>query len=259
MGVASASESRCIKLYEVTTLCVRGEVFCNAIFIKYRRPRWQENGNRGDLGRSGVVESWYNIHEEKSRTVTCRDSMPEVSRVHSTPPVGGGRSKPSILNPHYVAGFVDGEGCFCVSVSKHKTLRRRLEVRPEFAIEVRADDRAILERIQATLECGTIYDLSYDRYGWRPHAKYKVSNVKDLITLIIPFFDQHQLQAKKAESFRIFKIVVEMVARKEHLTYVGFQRILKLKTRMNAFSKKGLGTARVRENRSPGGVRQKKP
>ena len=186
-----------------------------------------------------------------------------VSRVHSTQPkalasrdaMRRGRNEPSILNPQYVVGFVDGEGCFCVSVSKHKTLKRRLEVRPEFAIEVRADDRAILERIQATFSCGTIYDLSYDRYGWRPHAKYKVSNVKDLTSLIIPFFEQHQLQAKKAESFRIFKTVVEMVARKEHLTYIGFQKILKLKTRMNAFSKKGLGTARVRENRSPGGVR----
>src|SRR3989338_869873 len=163
-----------------------------------------------------------------------------VSRVHSTQPkalasrdaMRRGRSKPSILNPHYVAGFVDGEGCFCVSVSKHKTLKRRLEVRPEFEIEVGADDRPILERIQATLGCGTIYDLNLDRYGWAPHAKYKVSNVKDLRDRIVPFFQEHQLQAKKAAVFRIFCTVVGMVACKEHLSYNGFQKILKLKKQM---------------------------
>ena len=180
-----------------------------------------------------------------------------VSRAHSSPSVTlGRRSEPKPLDPHYVVGFVDGEGCFCVSVSKHKTLKRRLEVRPEFEIEVRADDRPILERIQATLGCGTIYDLNLDRYGWAPHAKYKVSNVKDLRDRIVPFFQEHQLQAKKAAVFRIFCTVVGMVACKEHLSYNGFQKILKLKKQMRDMSKKGFGTARVRENRSPGGVRQ---
>lgn len=40
----------------------------------------------------------------------------------------------------YVAGFIDGEGSFSVSIGKHKTLARGLEVRPEFEIEVRDDD-----------------------------------------------------------------------------------------------------------------------
>lgn len=48
------------------------------------------------------------------------------------------------LDPYYVAGFIDGEGCFSVSVGNHKTLKRRKEIRPEFEIELRADDRDIL-------------------------------------------------------------------------------------------------------------------
>ena len=38
------------------------------------------------------------------------------------------------LNPHYVAGFIDGEGCFSISIGKHKTLKRKFEIRPEFDI-----------------------------------------------------------------------------------------------------------------------------
>jgi len=181
----------------------------------------------------------------------------EVSSARSTQPFqekSWGRGKPNPLDPHYITGFVDGEGCFCVSMSKHKTLKRRLEVRPEFEIEVRWDDRPILERIQATLGCGTIYDLQYQRYEWQPHAKYKVTRIKDLLEKVVPFFERYPLQAKKAKSFEVFKTVVAMVARKEHLSYGGFQKILKLRDQMRQTGKKGLGTARVRENRSPGGV-----
>jgi hypothetical protein len=150
---------------------------------------------------------------------------------------GQRRDKPKPLNPHYIVGFVDGEGCFCVSVSKHKTLKRRIEVRPEFEIEVRADDREIIERIQETLQCGSIYQLDYERYGWKPHVKLKVSNIKDLQQQIIPFFLEHPLQAKKARSFQIFRRIVEMIARKEHLQYNGFQKILKLRKQMQVNGK----------------------
>jgi len=127
---------------------------------------------------------------------------------------------------------------FCVSVSKHKTLKRRIEVRPEFEIEVRADDREILERIQSTLRCGSLYHLGYERYGWKPHVKFKVSNISDLQQKIIPYFTRHPLQAKKAKSFDIFRRIVEMVARKEHLQYAGFQKILKLREQMRSNGKK---------------------
>jgi hypothetical protein len=43
-----------------------------------------------------------------------------------------------------VVGFIDGEGSFSVSINKHKTLKRGIEVRSEFEIELRADDREIL-------------------------------------------------------------------------------------------------------------------
>lgn len=163
-------------------------------------------------------------------------AMPEVSSAHSIR-LGRRRGKPTPLDPQYVAGFIDGEGCFCISVSKHKTLKRRVEVRPEFEIELRADDRPILERIQATLGCGAIYDLNYDRYGWRPHVKYKVSNIRDLTQKVVPFFERHHLQAKKAGSFRVFRTVVAMVAAKQHLSYGGFQRILKLREQMRRVGK----------------------
>src|SRR3990167_10980339 len=104
------------------------------------------------------------------------------------PPVEQRRDKTK-LHPQYVTGFVDGEGCFAISISRHATLKRRREVRASFQIELRADDHAILERIREILDCGQLYHLRYDRYGWYPHNKFKVSRIEDLVTKIIPFFD----------------------------------------------------------------------
>jgi len=121
----------------------------------------------------------------------------------------------SMLNPHYVTGFVDGEGCFSVSISRKRF--RVPEVRLIFEIELREDDRSILEEIQKILGCGSIYHLKYERYQkWRPHVKLKVSSFKDIKERIIPFFRKYPLQAKKRKQFEFFSTVAQMLEHNEH-------------------------------------------
>lgn len=194
--------------------------------------------------------------------------MQEVSRVHSSdrrtrrrnPRLRAPLTKEQIqakpLHPQYVAGFIDGEGSFVVSFGRHKTLKRGIEIRVEFTIELRADDREILLRILKTIGCGKIYDASYARYGWYPHVKYKITSTKEIAEYLIPFLDQTPLQAKKKKVYRIFREIVLMFRRKEHLTHKGFKKIMKLRNGYRKYGKKRLKTARVRENRSPGGARQ---
>lgn len=164
----------------------------------------------------------------------------EVSCVHSNFVVYTHRDMPrnegtnSTLHPQYIVGFVDGEGCFCVVISKHRTLKTRREVRCIFEIEVREDDRPILLAIQKALGCGTIYHLQYARYTkWRPHVKLKVSTLRDISTKVIPFFEKYPLKAKKRKSFDIFKRIVNMVERKFHLTAEGIEVIDRLRIKMN--------------------------
>src|SRR3989344_1754440 len=109
------------------------------------------------------------------------------------------------LNPNYVAGFDDGE---------------------------------VLERILVTIGCGKIYDCSYERYGWQPHVKYKVGSSKELEQFVIPFFDKYPLQAKKAQSFNIFKEIIKMMRRKEHLTDNGFVKIVAMRDQLRKIGRK---------------------
>ena len=196
--------------------------------------------------------------------------MQEVSRVRSTKrkpfernlrlksPFGKERIYCEKLNPHYVGGFIDGEGSFSVSIGKHKTLKRGLEVRCEFEIELRADDREILERICVTLGCGKIYDCSYERYGWYPHVKYKITSTKNMEKYLFPFLDRYPLQAKKAKAYLLFKEIVLLVRTKQHLQDSGFKKILELRDGLRSLGKKHrVETARVRESRLPSGVRHK--
>lgn len=194
--------------------------------------------------------------------------LQEVSRARSTnrrpfqrnerlkAPIGKEQIRRNKLNPHYVAGFIDGEGSFSVSIGKNLEYKRGVQVRVEFEIELRADDRKILERVLITIGCGKIYDCSYDRYGWYPHVKYKITGAEDMINYLFPFLDKHQLQAKKCEVYKLFKKIVLMYRRKEHLTDNGYAKIVRLRDKIRTLGKKhnSMETARIRENRSSGGV-----
>jgi hypothetical protein len=142
------------------------------------------------------------------------------------------------LNPYYVCGFVDGEGSFNINIGKHNTTKCRYEVRMAFEIELRADNREILERIRTTLECGGLYFLDYKRYGWNPHYKYRVQKQSDIDRKIIPFFKKYPLQGCKAKSFEIFAEAFNVIKRKEHLTLVGVDKLKEYQHQMRLIGKK---------------------
>ncbi|HAU66013.1 TPA: hypothetical protein DCW61_01575 [Candidatus Uhrbacteria bacterium] len=187
--------------------------------------------------------------------------MQEVSRVRSTKrlpfernpllsgPIGKEQIHREKLNPHYVVGFIDGEGSFSISIGKHKTTKNGFDVRPEFEIELRKDDQEILERILVTIGCGKIFDCSYERYGWFPHAKYKITSNKDLRDYLFPFLDKYPPQAKKGAMYNRFKTIVTIVLNKQHLKPGGLEKITEIRSEMRALGKK----ARIYGNREGAG------
>lgn len=142
------------------------------------------------------------------------------------------------LNPHYVVGFIDGEGSFNVSVNRKRRSHKGLEIGAAFEIELRGDDIEILERIKETLGCGGIYWYNYPKYKWGPHCKYKIANRKQIIKHLIPFLEKYPLQAKKRKVYELFKQIVFMLDRHEHLTEKGARNILFLREKMRKIGKK---------------------
>jgi hypothetical protein len=138
-----------------------------------------------------------------------------------------------IINPWYIVGFTEGEGCFAITISKHRTKKIGKEANLCFEIELRGDDRPILEKIQERFGCGRIVNLNYQRYGWKPHVKFVVKRQKDIFFKVIPFFKKFPLQGKKAKDFELFCQAARIFKTKSHLTEKGINELLKIREFMN--------------------------
>lgn len=150
------------------------------------------------------------------------------------------------MPPESISGYVTGEGCFYVESGYDKKYRLRHRIRPAFCIEVRESDREILEAIKETLDCGNLYKLDFGRYkgyedkNWKPHAKLRVSNFKDISQKVVPFFEKHQLFGSKQKAFEVFREVVRRMGREEHLKKDTLEEVKSLVKKLNSLNKKGL-------------------
>lgn len=150
-----------------------------------------------------------------------------------------------VITPENISGFVVGEGCFYVEFGKDTKYLLGVRVRPSFTVELAEDDRDILHAMQKTIGCGSVYHLDYGRYQkyhqkkWKKHVKYKVSNIADIATKLIPFFQKNPLFGKKAKAFHFFELIVRKVLAKEHLHKEGLQEIAQLIHKLHEVNKRG--------------------
>ncbi len=138
-----------------------------------------------------------------------------------------------LLSPWYIVGFTDGEGCFAILITKHKSKKIGRDANLCFEIELRADDKPVLELIQKRLDCGRIVELNYERYGWKQHVKFVVRKQSDIFYKVIPFFKKFPLIGKKGKDFGLFCQAAEIFKRKDHLTDEGINQLLKIREFMN--------------------------
>ncbi len=135
------------------------------------------------------------------------------------------------LTPEYICGFVDGEGCFSVSIHPHPTVRYGTQwlIAPVFQIYQHRDNLELLEKLRDYFGCGHITSKG-------PHSSvmtYAVSGRRGLESVIIPFFERYPLNSKKHEDFVKFREVVLAMQHKEHRTDAGFRRIVERAFSMN--------------------------
>jgi len=131
---------------------------------------------------------------------------------------------------YYIAGFVDGEGCFSVSIHRRESARFGWIVDPMFQVYQHKDNRQTLELIKNTFQCGYITEKS----GSSNVSTYIVDNRRDLIGKIDPFFRKHQLISNKYSSFLLFSEIVARMAKRDHWEKDGLKEIIVLAFRMNS-------------------------
>ena len=129
----------------------------------------------------------------------------------------------------WIVGFVDGEGCFSVSIFKNRTSKSGFQVMPEFVVTQGAKSLSALEGIKEFFECGSIFvNRRHDNHRENLY-RFCVRSLKDLNEKIIPFFKDNQLKTYKTHDFELFCKVVEMMINRHHLTAEGLEAIRQLK------------------------------
>jgi hypothetical protein len=133
----------------------------------------------------------------------------------------------------YVSGFVDGEGCFCVSFQPSARHSLGWEARPSFSVSQNADRAQLLYVLQARWGCGSIRPDRSDHT-----LKFEVRNLKELVGAVIPHFERYPLQSAKQADFDLFSEICQRMNRGEHRTKDGLQAIVEAAMRMNSSGKR---------------------
>jgi hypothetical protein len=131
------------------------------------------------------------------------------------------------IAPFWLAGFVDGEGCFGIDINKAST-SIGYAVNLRFTVAQHARDAKLISSIISYLGCGTFWSGSP-----KEGAVLSVRRFSDISNIIIPFFNKYPLKGAKKSEFEDFCIVADIMHKKEHLTLEGLSRIREIKAGMN--------------------------
>ncbi|MFH0955451.1 MAG: LAGLIDADG family homing endonuclease [Candidatus Micrarchaeota archaeon] len=158
-----------------------------------------------------------------------------------------------MISDDWIAGFVDGEGCFAIGLqlytdskprktatkSKLKKHSLGFQVVPSFRINVRHDDQAVLEQIQQRLGVGKIYSQSRPSYArGEQTANFYVVGLENL-DVVRQFFTNTPLNSKKRHDFELWCQCLDKILQKRHLTKEGLLEICQIRDAMNRRESKG--------------------
>ena len=171
----------------------------------------------------------------RASRATHRDVRPDV---YDSDNVSGADNQQERLDS-YIAGYVDGEGSFSVSVQRNSTCRVGFQLVPEFHVSQNGDRAQVLELIRSRLECGYIRPNSR-----RDRAlvlvvlvlvvrKREVRKREHLLDRVIPFFEHNPILSAKHADFEKFAAIVRELALGNHRTEAGFHRLLRAALSMN--------------------------
>ena len=127
------------------------------------------------------------------------------------------------LDPLWVTGLVDGEGCFQVYITENKELNLGWRVQARFQISLHNKDRSVLEGIKnffvrpSILRGPSLFGGGeICRHG--PNTlQLRITNQKDLATVYY-HFKKFQLITHKKADCELWCEVMDRIERCEHLT-----------------------------------------
>jgi len=125
------------------------------------------------------------------------------------------------LTSQWIAGFVDGEGCFHIGYYKTG------QIQPEFVVVQHTRSVKVLYGLKSFFGCGSVRRQKPNLWA------YRVRNRAHILDKIIPFFEKNHLKTIKKVDFMRFRWITIQLSRGKHLTDEGLKWILRVRNLMN--------------------------
>lgn len=114
------------------------------------------------------------------------------------------------LDPYWISGFLQAEGCFHISFTKTSS-KLRVNVQPSFSVTQPKKSSEILEHLKDFFKCGSIRNSQKDNC-----RRYEVRSIADLVNKILPHFQKHKLLFRKEKDFKLFKEICLLIHKNHH-------------------------------------------
>lgn len=136
---------------------------------------------------------------------------------------------PDNLNPNWVAGFMEAEGCFWVKSFINS--KNKLQLVLGCQITQHSIDSMLIKKFISFFNCGR---LEATRELGPAAENFIVTKLLHINEIIIPFFEKYPILGVKSRDFDDWKRIAFLMTSKAHLTEEGAKEILKIKSSMNA-------------------------
>ena len=136
-------------------------------------------------------------------------------------------STTTTINPWFITGLIEGEGCFHVSVTENKNYKHGWHVQLKFSLGLHERDKPVIEEIIKFFNVGSI------NFEHGPKTiQYRFLSIKEL-KVILEHLDKYPLITQKQSDHLALKLVYLIIKNKEHLTPEGFRKIVAIKASIN--------------------------
>nr|YP_010835439.1 hypothetical protein QLP32_mgp06 [Perenniporia fraxinea]WFS78672.1 hypothetical protein [Perenniporia fraxinea] len=129
-------------------------------------------------------------------------------------------------NLKWIAGFVEAEGCFKITISNKPN--NRYQVLIVFQITQHSRDKPLLNILLNYFSCGRL-----EKDNRKSVIHFSVYKFSDNYGKIIPFFKRNNLVGQKSLNFKDWCLIGEIIRSGAHLTSKGLENIKNIRSGMN--------------------------
>ena len=133
------------------------------------------------------------------------------------------------IDPWFVTGFTDAEASFLVTLQKSSKAKNGYFITTRFKISLHQRDTIILEQFKAYFGVGSLQSSGKGRNS----KDFVVKSRKELIERVLPHFDKYPLLTQKRADYELFKRILVIMDKREHLSKSGFEEIISIRSSLN--------------------------